>query len=444
MTFVVKQGHRGDHSLKVLVTGASGFIASAIIEILQPGNFQVLACARSRKNIPTSSKVEFHEVDFSDYRSKSDWLSLLATIDIVINCAGILKEKRDGDFNIIHYEVPKALADACVETGVKKFIQISALGSIEDGEFIVSKYKFDQYLMDSSLVAIIIRPSVVISLRGSYGGTSLLRSLASLPFVILLPGKGDQRIQPILLEDLAGIVAKALEINHSGCKVLYAVGPEILSIKQFLALLRSWLKLPTPKFIGLPTFIVTLAAWLGQHFKAGPLGQTIRGMLERGNVGPDKSFDELMHFTGYIPHSISETLSCSASFVQDRWHARLYLLTAIVWLVLIFVWIMSGIAGFLASPSDYQPILQQLFVPDDYQRSLVFATSFLDVSLGVALLLRYKVRLVLWLMLFSVIGYTVLISFFVPSLWLEPLGSLLKNLPIILILLIYGIVEDMR
>lgn len=430
--------------MKVLVTGAGGFIASAIIEKLQASNFRTVACARSRKNIPASHDVEFHQVDFRHYRTRSDWLPILDTVDLVINCAGILREKRADDFHIIHYESPKALAEACIEKGVQKFIQISALGTAEDGEFIASKYRFDHYLMDSPLTAVVVRPSVVVSLRGSYGGTSLLRALASLPFFILLPGPGEQRIQPILLEDLAGVVAKILPADYAGGRMLYAVGPEILTIKQYLVLLRTWLKGSAPKFIHLPAVTVTLAAWLGQHFGAGPLGQTLRGMLERGNVGPDNSFAELTLSTGYTPRSITTALTGSASFVQDRWHARLYLLGPLVWLVLLFVWIVSGIAGFLASPSDYQPLLRQLFVPEGYQRGLVLATSVLDIVLGLALLLRYRVRLVLWAMMFSVIGYTALIGWFAPSLWLEPLGSLLKNVPLVLLLAIYMIIEDKR
>ena len=430
--------------MKILVTGASGFIASAIIEKLLASNHQIIACARSSKNIPVTGELTFHSVDFNDYRNPSAWLPLLDSVDVVVNCAGILRETKTNSYNTIHYEVPKALAAACLEQGVQKFIQISALGTAEDGKFIASKHQFDDDLLEAAVPAVIIRPSVVLSLRGSYGGTSLLRSLAALPYFIFLPEQGNQRIQPILLEDLAALVVETVQQDNLRNTVLYAVGPEILTIKQYLVLLRSWLKLPPARCVRLPASSVSLAVWFGQHLGVGPLGQTMRGMLERGNTGPDNAFADVLQSTGYMPRSVAKTLRESASFVQDRWHARLYLLAPAVWLTLVFVWIMSGLAGFLAAPTDYQTLLQQLYVPADYQRPLVWATSVLDIVLGCALWLRYRVRLVLGLMLCSVLAYTIALGICAPMLWLEPLGSLLKNLLIILLLLMYQVLEDGR
>ncbi|MCB1807108.1 MAG: NAD-dependent epimerase/dehydratase family protein, partial [Candidatus Competibacteraceae bacterium] len=129
--------------VKILVTGASGFIASAIIEKLLASNHQIIACARSSKNIPMTRELTFHSVDFNNYRNPSAWLPLLDSVDVVVNCAGILRETKTNSYNTIHYEVPKALAAACLEQGVQKFIQISALGTAEDGKFIASKHQFD-------------------------------------------------------------------------------------------------------------------------------------------------------------------------------------------------------------------------------------------------------------------------------------------------------------
>ena len=430
--------------MKVLLTGANGFIASAIIESLLATGVEIIACARSNKNLPSSPSVVFQHADFKQLCTKSDWLPLLNSVDAVINCAGILREQQTGDFELIHNEVPQALVEACLECGVKKFIQISALGEAEDADFIASKYRFDQYLLASSLSSVVIRPSVVLTLRGSYGGTSLLRALAAWPFVIFLPGEGEQRIQPILLEDLAAIVSQVLLTEGANDKITYAVGPETLSFRRYLLLLRGWLKLPPARIIHIPQGVINLAVGIGQYLSVGPLNKTIHTMLERGNVGPDGAYSELIAATSYTPRSVTRALQESASFVQDRWHARLYLLTPVIWFVLIIVWLLSGIAGFLAQPQDYQSILGQLYVPDDYQWPLVLATSILDIVLAIGLLFRYKIRFVLYLMLLAVLGYTLLLGCFAPSLWLEPLGSLLKNVPIMALLCVYLVLEDSR
>ena len=426
------------------MTGAGGFIASAIVERLLAAGHRVVACARSRRNLPAADGVEFRAVDMRRYLDRADWLALLDGVDAVINCAGILRERRGGDFAAVHERAPKALAAACQAKGVRRFIQVSALGEAQDGEFVASKHRFDQHLLTLPLAALVIRPSVVVSTRGSYGGTSLLRSLAALPLVIFLPGRGEQRIQPILLEDLAAVVVNALQSGRQDSTLLYAVGPEVMTLKHYLAALRRWLRLPPARFIRTPAAAVAAAARVGQVFGAGPLGRTMHVMLERGNVGPDGAYDALVEGVAYAPRSVSETLSRAASFVQDRWHARLYLLAPALWLVLVIIWLLSGVAGLLAHAGDYRPLLRQLYVPDAYQSLLVQATSWLDLALGAALLLRVWVRPVLWLMALSVLGYTVLLGVFAPQLWLEPLGSLLKNLAVLALLLVYLAVEDGR
>jgi hypothetical protein len=51
---------------------------------------------------------------------------------------------------------------------------------------------------------------------------------------------------------------------------------------------------------------------------------------------------------------------------------------------------------------------------------------------------------VLALMLLSVLGYTLALGVLAPALWLEPLGGLLKNLGLFVLLLVYGVLEDLR
>ena len=68
-----------------------------------------------------------------------------------------------------------------------------------------------------------------------------------------------------------------------------------------------------------------------------------------------------------------------SGFVQDRWHARLYLLRPLVRALLVVVWLVSGIAGLFATPAQYGAILDAMAVPASVQAPLVLATSVLDL-----------------------------------------------------------------
>lgn len=109
--------------------------------------------------------------DFARMTTPESWRETLRGVDAVVNAAGILRETGRQTFARIHIGGPLALARACVEAGVKRFVQISALGQPGDGEFIASKHRFDEALLALSLEAVVLRPSVVYAASGSYGGT---------------------------------------------------------------------------------------------------------------------------------------------------------------------------------------------------------------------------------------------------------------------------------
>jgi len=430
--------------MKVLVTGANGFIGSAVVEALLRAGHEVVACVRSARNLPPSAALHAVERDIGAMVEPGHWLALLDGVDHVVNCAGILREPRRGDFARVHVDAPWALVQACRQRGVARFVQVSALGDPRDGEFIASKHRFDALLQGSGVPAVILRPSVVLSVRGSYGGTSLLRALAALPVIVALPGDGSQRIQPILLEDLAELVLRCLASSATDGDVLEATGPERMTLSDYLALQRAWLRLGEPLWLRIPLPMVRLAAWIGGRIGGGPFGPTITGMLERGNVAADGEPERVVAATGFAPRCVRRELGQAASFVQDRWHARLHLLRVPLRLLLVVIWILSGIAGLLATATDYAPILDPLHVPAAWQHSLVLATSALDIGLGLGLLVRWRPRAILALMLASVLAYSVLLGIFAPALWLDPLGGLLKNFGVLGLLLAYAAIDDPR
>lgn len=423
----------------VLVTGASGFIASGVIEALLDRDNRVRACARRPMQVIGSTTL-----DYARSLHPEDWRSQLDGIDAVVNCCGILRERGRDTFERIHYASPKALAEACFDAGVRKFIQISALGDSQDGSFIATKHRFDEWLLASELAATIIRPSVVVSPRGSYGGTSLLRALAAFPGFVFIPGSGNQVMQPVLLEDLADLVVRCLDTDAADGKVVYAVGPQVITLRDYLLTTRSWLGLPEGIVVKVPRVLDRVAIAIGEHTTSGPLGRTISGMLERGNVAPAGGLQATTDLTDWRPRSVSGALARTPSFVQDRWHARFYLIAPVVLVVLVGTWIGSGITGLVSDPQDARAILDSVGIALALQPALVGATSFLDLMLGIGLVVARFRRLVLWLMLASVVAYTVVLGATAPELWIDPLGGMLKNFGLMVLIGIALIMENRR
>ncbi len=430
--------------MRILVTGANGFIGSHVAAALESGGHTVLRGVRAGTGVSPPGRIA---CDFARDLEPGDWLPRLDGVEAVVNCAGILRETGQATFDRVHRVAPVALFAACEQVGVDKVVQISAIGDAADTAFVASKHEGDKALMATSLDWTVVRPSLVWSPAGSYGGTSLLRAMAALPWVLFVPGTGSRnslQMAPITAEDLAAAVVGIIDRTKPIRRVVEAVGPEHMDLATFLVNLRQWLKLRPVRIAKLPGAAVRFGAALGQIFGSGPLGRAMYKMLMRGNVGADDAFETLEALSGHRPISVSEALARHPSHVQDRWHARLYFLGPVLRLCLAAVWIVSGIAGFAMISSAFLSEVPTLGMDSETHRLAIWSTSILDILVGAAALFARFVRPAGLAMLVMVLGYTFVVGLEAPELWLAPLGGLVKNLALIPAILVMMVLAERR
>lgn len=416
--------------MRVLVTGAYGFIGAHIVAALTAANHEVVCAVRGARVDSRFPGLKAVACDMARDVREEDWLPRLDGIEAVVNASGILRELGADTFTSVHEQAPMALFRACHQQDIRRVIQISALGDPADGEFIASKHRGDDALATLDLDWLVMRPSLVYSARGSYGGTSLLRALAGLPGVMLLPGAGNQSLQPIAAEDVGLAVVAALSLPNCNREVIELIGPEVMSLRDYLLAWRRWLGFSRPHILAVPPVLVRASAMLGERLGNGPLGLTMARMLEHGNVGTADASTALGQCLGLAPRTLLHALDEAPSYVQDRWHARLYFWLPMLRVTIALLWIGSGVVGWLtpvavvatATPSDW-------LLPDVLPM-LARLTGSADVILGVLCLVRWRPRFVLSLMLLMLLGYTLGIGIMWPVHWLDPYGGLLKNLPL--------------
>jgi uncharacterized protein YbjT (DUF2867 family) len=427
--------------MRVLVTGANGFIGSHVVAALRAAGHRVVHGVRRNGS---NEEREVVICDFTSDLRPEHWLAKLDGIDAVINCAGILREHGRETFERVHRAAPAALFQACAQRGLRRVIQISALGEPQDAEFVRSKHDGDNFLATLNLDWTILRPSVVYSSAGSYGGTSLLRAMAAMPFVIAVSGNGQQRLQPIAAEDLARAIVHVLETGSGKREILQAVGPQIVTIEAYLHALRRWLGYRRAPAVRVPLWLAMPIVWLADKFGRGPLGATMFRMLARGNIGAADAAEHFARAIGFHPRSLTDTLAATPSHVQDRWHARLYFLRPLLRCSLGLLWFVSGVVGFVTPFTVGRDVLAQMGVGDALAAVLIYGTSAADVAVGGALMAGYVTRLVGLLTLVLLIGFTVFLGVAAPALWLEPFGALIKNIPLIPAVLVMLVLEDSR
>ena len=428
--------------MRILITGANGFIAREIIARLVAAGHDITACVHNKflVNIPYSHvfKADFTKVTTPEY-----WLPHLKNIDAIINCVGVFQTAKVKTMWNIHYEAPKALFEACVKQGIKKVIQISALGIDKvNVPYALSKLAIDNYLQNLDIDSVIIRPGLVYG-KGSYGGSSLFRGLAGLPFIIPMPSHAEQLQQPIHIDDLTLIVEKALTL--SGKQILCAVGEEKLSVKNVLIKLRAWLGFRKAWSIAVPAVLIQLGAKIGNYIPNSPMSETGIKMMAVDNTASDTEIKNLESLTHIKPQDFTKGLNGMVSSVQDRWHARLYFLRPLLRISIAFIWLFSGIISVLPVSSSLSfDLLAQAKIPLSLQSFALYTLSSIDILLGLATLFNYRLLFIGFLQCALIVFYTTAISFSLPIQWLYPFAPIAKNIPLFVAILIMMALESDR
>jgi uncharacterized protein YbjT (DUF2867 family) len=194
---------------RVLLLGASGFIGGHVLAALVASGSRVTAlCRRPPRARPATKalmldqagRVEWKATPVQGLTTPEDWLPWLASIDVVINCVGILRQRRGECYEDVHHRMPHALAKACERQGVR-FIHTSALGLHPNAKsrFLSSKWRGEQAVSASGADHCIVRPSLIDG-RGGFGA-SWLRSLARAP-VHIVPSGARGLIAAVQASDL--------------------------------------------------------------------------------------------------------------------------------------------------------------------------------------------------------------------------------------------------
>lgn len=429
--------------MRVLVTGANGFIGAQLTAALIAAGHQVVAAVRDPAKLSARfPDIETIAADMNRDTTPAIWRERLVDVDAAINCAGVLHGGRGQDMEAIHHLAPTALFDACRESGVKRVIQISAISAdAEVGtDYALSKKRADDHLKGLDLDWIVLRPSLIYG-EGAYGGTAMLRALAAFPGVTPLVGDGSQPFRPLHVEDLARTVITCLERADLARRVLEPVGPKIETLRSIVAQYRAWLGCPPARPLPIPLSLVRALCRLGDLFGRGPLSSTALAQMEYGNAGRETGFAEAI---GFQPTLLSERLQRRPAQTQDLWHARLYLLRPLLRGVLVLLWLISGLLGLATLKAFALPLLTGLGLPPALATVTAIATSLLDLVIAALLAVNWRPRLTGLLQLVVIAGYTAVLTLAAPALWADPFGPLLKNLPILVLVLVQMVLAEER
>ncbi|MDO8493726.1 MAG: NAD-dependent epimerase/dehydratase family protein [Deltaproteobacteria bacterium] len=226
--------------MNILVSGGTGFLGQAITTHLLREGHNVLILTRNRQRACRISFQPLPQFIQGDITKPETLKSAVEKMDAVVQCAqfpGQPVENRRKGFTYFNYDAlgTENLVNAARNAGVKHFVYISGAGTKENAKepWFKAKWYAEEAIRRSGIPATILRSSIVYG----PGDKSLNRliQMAKVFHILPLLGGGKNRVQPIFVDDLATIVAAALQ-NYPGkpIRTFSCGGPEEMTMKEMV------------------------------------------------------------------------------------------------------------------------------------------------------------------------------------------------------------------
>lgn len=283
--------------MRVLLTGATGFIGSYILRELIDRSHDVRCLLRdtSVELAVQSDRVERTKGDISD----ADSLKRTAHgCDAVINLVGIIEEKpsKGITFENIHDRGTLNLVQEAARAGVETFLQMSANGAASSGKtgYQRSKWAGEQHVKNAEFRHwTVFRPTLVFGDAGPGRpefATILLRKLIR-PFpVVPIFGDGKYRLQFVAVEDVAKAFVQALEKPETAGKTYCVAGPTVLEYTEALDVIARAAGLSPRTKIPQPIWLVRPVVHTAGRAGMLPITPDQFEMLIEGNTCSEESF----------------------------------------------------------------------------------------------------------------------------------------------------------
>ena len=433
---------------KILVLGASGLIGRFVTDDLRARGFPVVGVARK---LSASQKSSPLDLELPVMSMEAPTLARLLgdqRIDVVVNCLGVLQDGRGSDTSAVHYDFVARLLPAIRNSGrTIRLVHISIPGTPASDRtaFSTTKREAERLIANSGVAYTILRPGFVAALA-AYGGIAMVRSLAAFP-LDLPAAERAAPFQPVAMEDIAATIAWLAERDCSEANAVtwdlmqpqpVTLGDVIDQFREVFGTGRWWR-------IVMPTFLLDFGARLGDLAnKLGwmpPMRTTAIAELRRGVSGDPADW---IAATGIVPRRIEQTAGKRPATIQDKWFARLFPIKALVIASLVLFWVVSGFIALVISYDAAAGILRDHGFPSWLVAPVTIGTSLMDMSIGALIAFRRTAAFGLMAGITTSLGYMLGAAFLTPDLWIEPLGSLVKTGPAVVLMLVALLTLDNR
>ncbi len=221
----------------VTVFGGSGFVGSQVVRALAKSGYRVRVAVRQPNlayRMRMLGDVGQIEVFQANVRNEASVARALEGAEAAVNLVGVLWESGRQQFQSLHAMGAKIVAEQAAAAGVKRLVQVSAIGADADSAAKYARTKAEGEIAAKAAFpsVTIVRPSIVFGQDDKFFNKfgQMAASAPALPLV----GGGHTKFQPVFVGDVAAAIAKIVAEPATAGQTFELGGPAAYSFKELL------------------------------------------------------------------------------------------------------------------------------------------------------------------------------------------------------------------
>jgi NADH dehydrogenase len=288
--------------MRVFLTGATGFVGRSMIQRLLSEGHTIRALVRDPKGTGQLAQAGV-DLAAGDVVEGTGLAQGMRGCDAVIHLVGIIMEKGRNTFEAVHHIGTRNVVEAAKRSGIKRFVQMSALGVRADGPaaYQTTKWRGEEEVRKSGIPYCILRPSLIFGLGDGFV-TQMMETMRSAPLFRPVPGNGSPKFRPIFIDDVTACFVKALTSEAATNQTIELGGADELSLNQVLTEIARCAGVRKPA-VHIPMPLMFAGAFIAQMLlKNPPVTVDQLGMLREGSTCDIQPMQRIL---GVTPRSFS-------------------------------------------------------------------------------------------------------------------------------------------
>lgn len=240
----------------ILLTGATGFIGSNLLDALVEEEHRVRALVRkpAQTDEVDGPNVEAYLGDVTDTGSLE---GAAEGVDQVVHLAAVIRPPSR--YEPVNVGGTRNLVDAAVTADVDRFVHMSIVGADPEADhpYPRTRGQAEEIVEASGLDATIVRSSLV------YGpGDHVVSTIAELSQgpVTPIPGDGSTRIQPIHVDDVVDVLTRVVD-DPPTARTIELGGPDVVTYKELVQNVVDRVN-PRSRVHHVPKALAKIGAWV--------------------------------------------------------------------------------------------------------------------------------------------------------------------------------------